>query len=106
MTVFVQSDAEALVHALPEAECRYACFDHRGVDKDGCHKSKLIFVVWYAHLPFNCLHITAFAWPIFSSPTKAASRPGDLSLLSTAVLFDCRSPDSAPVKQKVRKLSI
>ena len=34
------------LNALPEGECRYAVYDYKYTNADGCEYSKLVFIVW------------------------------------------------------------
>lgn len=81
-----QGDETELYEALPQDECRYAVFDHRGTDNDGCKKSKIFFIMWCEGSSLSLLAI---------GPNRE----------SLALLIGRRSPDGAPTKNRMQYTS-
>merc|ERR1712028_76294 len=41
-----ETSYEDFVKLLPEADCRYGVYDYDFEDKEGCKKSKIVFLAW------------------------------------------------------------
>lgn len=90
-----QSEYEAFLGDLPEAECRWGVFDLE-YDTDDGKRTKLVFIHWYVIDPFFSKFFflnkktTAFFFSCYM-----------YIVLGLAITYDRRSPDSAKIKDKM-----